>query len=91
MRLDRGRPEIRSKSYCNRLLIDLCDSIPAVRSIVATISIRIQTKINQIRTEINQKRSIHIENLLNLIENGRKWSNLIEKVENYVQNRQFLI
>ena len=31
MRLDRGRPEIRSISYSNRLLIDFCDSIPAVR------------------------------------------------------------
>ena len=57
MRLDRGRPEIQSKSYSNWLLIDFCNSIPAVRSIVATILIRIRTDINQIR--------------MRLIENGR--------------------
>ena len=62
MRLDQGRPEILSKSYSNLLLIDFCDSIPAVRSIVATILIRIRTEINRIWTEINRKRSIYIEN-----------------------------
>ena len=40
MRLDRGRPEIRSKSYSNQLLIDFFDPNSAVQSIVATISIR---------------------------------------------------
>ena len=64
MRLDRGRPEIQSKSYSNRLLIDFCNSIPAVRSIVATILI-------QIRTEINRKRSIYIKNSSILSKIGR--------------------
>ena len=31
MRLDRGRPEIRSKSYLNPLLIDFCDSILIIK------------------------------------------------------------
>ena len=39
MRLDRGRPEIRSKSYSNRPLIDFFDPNLPVRSIVATILI----------------------------------------------------
>ena len=47
MRLDRGRPEIRSKSYSNRLLIDFFDPNLPVRSIVATISIQIRIQIYQ--------------------------------------------
>ena len=71
MRLDRGWPEIRSKSYWNRLLIDFCDSISAVRTIVATISIQIRNEINQIWTDIICKLSIYIKNVSNLIEKGQ--------------------
>ena len=74
MQLDRGRPEIQSKSYSNQLLIDFCNSIPAVRSIVSTISIRIWTEINRIRTEINWKQSIYIENSSILSKIGRIWA-----------------
>ena len=45
MRLDRPPAKIWSKSYSNRLLINFCDLIPVVRSIVATISIRIRIQI----------------------------------------------
>ena len=45
MRLDRGRPKIRSKSYSNRLLIDFFNPNSALRSIVPTISIQIRTQI----------------------------------------------
>ena len=56
MRLDLGRPEIRSKLYSNRLLIDFFDPNLPVRSIVATISIRI-------RIQISIFNLIYIENL----------------------------
>ena len=64
MRLNRGRPEIRSKSYWNRLLIDFFDPNLHVRSIVATISFRIWT-------EIYQKRLIYNKNLSILLKMGR--------------------
>ena len=54
MQLDRPPAKIRSKSYLNQLLIDFCDTNPAVRSIIATISIRIRIQIlilNLIYTE----------------------------------------
>ena len=40
MRSNRGQTKIRSKSYSNRLLIDFFDPNSAVKSIVATSSIR---------------------------------------------------
>ena len=58
MGLDRPPAKIRSKSYLNRLLVDFCDSIPAVRSIVVTISIRIRTQISILKSILNRKSSI---------------------------------
>ena len=45
MGLDLPPAKIRSKSYSNQLLIHFCDLIPAVRSIVAMISIQIRIQI----------------------------------------------
>ena len=45
MRFDRGWPEIRSKLYSNRLLIDIFDPNLHVWSIVATIWIQIRIQI----------------------------------------------
>ena len=50
--------------------MDFCDSIPVVRSIVATISI-------QIPTEINQKRSIYVKNSSILSKIGWIWSKMM--------------
>ena len=58
MRLDRGRPEIRSKLYSIRLLIDFFDPNLALQSIVATISIQIHTEILILNSIIVQKRLI---------------------------------
>ena len=58
MRLDWPPAKIRSKSYLNQLLIDFCDSIPAVRSIVATILIQIRTQILILKSILYRKSSI---------------------------------
>ena len=61
MRSNRGWPEIRSKSYSNRLLVDFFDPNLLLKSIeiVATIRIRIQ---------ISTYRSIYIENNLKTVD-----------------------
>ena len=48
MQYNRGHAKIRSKSYSNRLLIDFFNPNLPVRSIMATIWIRIQTQKVQI-------------------------------------------
>ena len=45
MRSNQGHAKIQSKLYLNWLLIGFCDSIPAVQSIIPTISIQIRTQI----------------------------------------------
>ena len=50
MRSNQGLVKIHSKSYSNQLLTDFCNSIPAVRSIVATIYIRIRIQISIINS-----------------------------------------
>ena len=61
MQLDRPPAKIRSKSYSNCLLIDFCDSIPAVRSIVATISIQFRIQILILNSILYQKTSMYIK------------------------------
>ena len=76
MQLDQPPAKIRSKSDSNRLLIDFFDPISAVRSIVATISIRIRAFISTYRSNFNRKRSIFIKNWSNLSQNvdfGRRF------------------
>ena len=82
MRSNRGHAKIRSKSYSNWLLIDFCDSIPAVWSIVATISIRIRTQISNLTSNLYRKSSI-------LPKIGRIWSQKLKmttKINNFRSN-----
>ena len=80
MRLNQPPAKIWSKSYLNRLLINFCNSIPAVRSIVATISIQIRIQILILNLILYQKKVDFIKNWSNLIKNRDKidnfWSNL---------------
>ena len=50
MRLDWGRPEIRSKSYSNRLLIDFFDPNLMLKCIEMVAMIWIQTFMSKIRS-----------------------------------------
>ena len=61
MRLDQPPAKIRSKSDSNWLLIDFFDLISAVRSIVATISIRNPDCYNKNSLILIENRSILIE------------------------------
>ena len=58
MRSNRGHAEIRSKSYSNRLLIYFFDPNLPVRSIIATISIRIRIQIYQKSSILSKIRRI---------------------------------
>ena len=86
MRLDRGRPEIRSRSYSNRLLIDFFDpnSVRESIEIVATIR-NIGPNLN-LTSNLYQKKSNLIGNSSILIENQSFWkSTALESESSSIQ------
>ena len=84
MRFDRSPSKIRSKSYLNWLLINFFDPNLGVRSIVATISIRIQTIYIKSSSILYQKSSI-------LSKIGRIWSKTLLKLTIFNQIQPFSI
>ena len=73
MQSNQGHAKIQSKSYSNRLLIDFCNSIPAVRSIVAMISIQIRSQILNLTSNLVEFYQILIKKLPKLPILDHKW------------------
>ena len=72
MRLDQGRPEIRSKLYSNQLLIDIFDPNSAVQSIVATISIRFWVRIQIQISNLSPNSNPNFDFISKIVEFDRK-------------------
>ena len=71
MRLDRGLPKIRSKSYSNRVLIDIFDPNLLLKSIEIVATIRNLGPNLNLTSNLYQKWSNLIKNLSNLIKKVR--------------------
>ena len=69
MRLDRGRPEIRSKSYSNRLSINFFDPNSVRESIKIFATIQNLGPNSNLTSNLYRKKSNLIENSSILIEN----------------------
>ena len=86
MRLDRGRPEIRSISYSNRLLIDFCDSNPAVRFTRRDDPIRNLGSNSNLTTRSRSEFESKFNDLLKMVKFDQKLSIYIDNWSNYIEN-----